>query len=342
MAEDQKLEKNNIILYKGDEGAATIEVLLEDDTLWSTQKTIASLFGVDRSVITKHLKNIFLEGELYEKSVSAKFAHTASDGKTYQTKYYDLDAIIAVGYRVNSKKATNFRIWATETLKEYITKGFVLDEELLKNGTRFGKDYFDELLEKIREIRASERRFYQKITDIYAQCSFDYNKDAEITRTFYATVQNKLHWAITHHTAAEIISERSDSTKKNMGLTNWKNAPEGKILKTDTGVAKNYLSQEEILELNRIVNMYLDYAENQAERHKLMSMEDWASRLDAFLKFNEYDILENPGKVSHAVAKEIACKEFEKYRKIQDKDYISDFDKEVTKKYLDKKGNENT
>lgn len=229
MAEDQKLEKNNIILYKGDEGAATIEVLLKDDTMWSTQKTIASLFGVDRSVITKHLKNIFLEGELYEKSVSAKFAHTAGDGKTYQTKYYDLDAIIAVGYRVNSKKATNFRIWATETLKEYITKGFVLDEELLKNGTRFGKDYFNELLEKIREIRASERRFYQKITDIYAQCSFDYNKDAEITRTFYATVQNKLHWAITHHTAAEIISERADSTKNNMGLTNWKNVPEGKI-----------------------------------------------------------------------------------------------------------------
>ncbi|MBW4257513.1 virulence RhuM family protein [Methanobacterium sp. YSL] len=342
MAEDQELKKNNIILYKGDEGATTIEVLLKDDTMWSTQKTIARLFGVDRSVITKHLKNIFSEGELSEKSVCAKFAHTASDGKTYQTKYYDLDAIIAVGYRVNSKKATNFRIWATETLKEYITKGFILDDELLKNGTRFGRDYFDELLEKIREIRASERRFYQKITDIYAQCSFDYNKDAEITRTFYATVQNKLHWAITHHTAAEIISERADSTKKNMGLTTWKNAPEGKILKTDTGVAKNYLSQEEISELNRIVNMYLDYAENQATRHKLMSMEDWVSRLDKFLEFNEYDILKNPGKVTKAVAKEIASKEFEKYREIQDKDYISDFDKEVARKYLDKNRNGNT
>jgi hypothetical protein len=342
MAEDQKLEKNNIILYKGDEGAATIEVLLKDDTMWSTQKTMAELFDVNVPAISKHLKNIFSEGELVENSVVSILENTARDGKTYQTKYYDLDAIIAVGYRVNSKKATNFRIWATETLKEYITKGFVLDDDLLKNGTRFGKDYFDELLEKIREIRASERRFYQKITDIYAQCSFDYNKDAEITRTFYATVKNKLHWAITHHTAAEIISERADSTKKNMGLTTWKNAPEGKILKTDTDVAKNYLSPEEIKELNRIVNMYLDYAENQAERHKLMSMEDWASRLDAFLKFNEYDILQNPGKVSHTVAKEIANKEFEKYRKIQDKDYISDFDKEVAKKYLDKKGNGNT
>jgi hypothetical protein len=339
MAEDQELEKNNIILYKGDEGAETIEVLLKDDTMWSTQKTMAELFDVKVPAISKHLKNIFTEGELVENSVVSILENTASDGKTYQTKYYDLDAIIAVGYRVNSKKATNFRIWATETLKEYITKGFILDDDLLKNGTRFGKDYFDELLEKIREIRASERRFYQKITDIYAQCSFDYNKDAEITRTFYATVQNKLHWAITHHTAAEIISERADSTKKNMGLTTWKNAPEGKILKSDTGVAKNYLREKEIRELNRIVNMYLDYAENQATRHKLMSMEDWVSRLDAFLKFNEYDILENPGKVSQIVAKEIASKEFEKYRKIQDNDYISDFDKELTRKYLDKNRN---
>ena len=339
MAEDQELEKNNIILYKGDEGAETIEVLLKDDTMWSTQKTMAELFDVKVPAISKHLKNIFTEGELVENSVVSILENTASDGKTYQTKYYDLDAIIAVGYRVNSKKATNFRIWATETLKEYITKGFILDDDLLKNGTRFGKDYFDELLEKIREIRASERRFYQKITDIYAQCSFDYNKDAEITRTFYATVQNKLHWAITHHTAAEIISERADSSKKNMGLTTWKNAPEGKILKSDTGVAKNYLREKEIRELNRIVNMYLDYAENQATRHKLMSMEDWVSRLDAFLKFNEYDILENPGKVSQIVAKEIASEEFEKYRKIQDNDYISDFDKEVTRKYLDKNRN---
>ncbi|MBF4475956.1 virulence RhuM family protein [Methanobacterium formicicum] len=345
MAEDQKLEKNNIILYKGDEGAATIEVLLKDDTMWSTQKTMAELFDVTTPTINEHLKNIFQTGELNEMSTIRNFLIVQKEGNrevTRKINFYNLDAIIAVGYRVNSKQATQFRIWATNVLNELITKGFVLDDDLLKNGTRFGKDYFDELLEKIREIRASERRFYQKITDIYAQCSFDYNKDAEITRTFYATVQNKLHWAITHLTAAEIISERADSTKKNMGLTTWKNAPEGKILKTDIGVAKNYLSKKEILELNRIVNMYLDYAENQAERHKLMSMEDWASRLDAFLKFNEYDILQNPGKVSHTVAKEIANKEFEKYRKIQDKDYISDFDKEVAKKYLDKKGNGNT
>lgn len=341
MVED---EKNNIILYKGNEGAATIEVLLKDDTMWSAQKTMAELFDVTTATINEHLKNIFQTGELNEMSTIRNFLIVQKEGNrevTRKINFYNLDAIIAVGYRVNSKQATQFRIWATNVLNEFITKGFVLDDELLKNGTRFGKDYFDELLEKIREIRASERRFYQKITDIYAQCSYDYNKDAEITRTFYATVQNKLHWAITHHNAAEIISERANSTKKNMGLTNWKNAPEGKIIKTDTGVAKNYLSQEEISELNRIVNMYLDYAENQATRHKLMSMEDWVSRLDAFLKFNEYDILKNPGKVSHAVAKEIASKEFEKYRKIQDKDYISDFDKEVTKKYLDKteKGN---
>ena len=345
MAKDQKLEKNNIILYKGDEGAATIEVLLKDDTMWSTQKTMAELFDVTAPTINEHLKNIFQTGELNEMSTIRNFLIVQKEGNrevTRKINFYNLDAIIAVGYRVNSKQATQFRIWATNVLNELITKGFVLDDDLLKNGTRFGKDYFDELLEKIREIRASERRFYQKITDIYAQCSFDYNKDAEITRTFYATVQNKLHWAITHHTAAEIISERADSTLKNMGLTTWKNAPEGKILKTDIGVAKDYLSEKEILELNRIVNMYLDYAENQAERHKLMSMEDWASRLDAFLKFNEYDILQNPGKVSHTVAKEIANKEFEKYRKIQDKDYISDFDKEVAKKYLDKKGNGNT
>ncbi|MDO5836859.1 MAG: RhuM family protein, partial [Methanobacterium sp.] len=244
MAEDQELEKNNIILYKGDEGATTIEVLLKDDTMWSTQKTMAELFDVTAATINEHLKNIFQTGELREISTIRNFLIVQKEGNrevSRKMNFYNLDAIIAVGYRVNSKQATQFRIWATNVLNEFITKGFVLDDELLKNGTRFGRDYFDELLEKIREIRASERRFYQKITDIYAQCSFDYNKDAEITRTFYATVQNKLHWAITHHTAAEIISERADSTKKNMGLTTWKNAPEGKILKSDTGVAKNYL-----------------------------------------------------------------------------------------------------
>ena len=246
--------------------------------------------------------------------------------------------IIAVGYRVNSKKATQFRIWATETLKEYITKGFVLDDELLKNGTRFGKDYFDELLERIKEIRASERRFYQKITDIYAECSYDYKSDAKITRTFYATVQNKLHWAITKHTAPEIIALRADSRKENMGLTSWKNAPEGKISKRDIQVAKNYLTQEEISELNDIVNMYLNYAENQAKRHIPQSMEDWVTKLDMFLQFNEYDILKNPGKVSREIANEMAGDEFKKFKKIQDANYISDFDKS-TKKYLGNKDN---
>ena len=345
MAEDQKLQKNNIILYKGDEGAATIEVLFKDDTMWSTQKTMAEIFEVDVRTVNEHLINIFESEELKKNSTIRNFRIVQQEGKrkvTRDVNFYNLNAIIAVGYRVNSKKATHFRIWATEKLNEFITKGYVLDDELLKNGTRFGRDYFDELLEKIREIRASERRFYQKITDLYAECSYDYNENAEITKKFYATVQNKLHWAITHHTAAEIIFKRADSTKKNMGLTNWKNTPEGKILKSDIDVAKNYLSQEEISELNRIVNMYLDYAENQAKKGKLVSMKDWASRLDAFLKFNEYDILENPGKVSHAVSKEIANKEFEKYRKIQDRDYISDFDKDVARKYLDKTENGNT
>jgi len=338
MESGDNIIKDIIILYTGDEGAATIEVIFKDETMWSTQKTMASLFDIDRTVITKHLKNIFSEGELDENSVCANFAHTAGDGKRYQTKYYDLDAIIAVGYRVNSKKATQFRIWATETLKEYITKGFVLDDELLKNGTRFGKDYFDELLERIKEIRASERRFYQKITDIYAECSYDYKSDAKITRTFYATVQNKLHWAITKHTAPEIIVLRADSRKENMGLTSWKNAPEGKISKRDIQVAKNYLTQEEISELNDIVNMYLNYAENQAKRHIPQSMEDWVTKLDMFLQFNEYDILKNPGKISREIANKMAGNEFKKFKKIQDANYISDFDKS-TKKYLGNKDN---
>lgn len=329
----QNIQRDNIVLYKGNEGAVIAEVLLKDETMWLTQKVMAQLFDIDRTVVTKHLKNIFRDGELDENSVCAKFAHTASDGKKYSTKYYDLDAIISVGYRVNSKQATQFRIWATQTLREYIIKGFVLDDELLKNGTRFGKDYFNELLERIKEIRASERRFYQKITDIYAECSYDYNKNAEITRNFYATVQNKLHWAITGHTAAELICKRVDSTKDNMGLVTWKNSPDGKILKRDTTVAKNYLDKEELSELNNIVSMYLDYAENQARRHKLMSMKDWVGKLDAFLQFNEYEILENPGKITSEVAKKTAEVEFEKYREMQDKKYVSDFDREV-KKYL--------
>ena len=330
---NEEIKKSEIILYTGDEGAATVEVLLKNETMWLTQKTMADLFNVSPQTINYHLKEIFKTKELEENSVLRKIRITASDGKKYNNNFYNLDAIIAVGYRVNSKQATQFRIWSTKTLREYITKGFVLDDELLKNGTRFGKDYFDELLDRIREIRASERRFYQKITDIYSECSWDYDKDAEITRTFYASVQNKLHWAITHHTAAELIKERADSTKPHMGLKTWKHSPDGKILKGDVVVAKNYLKEKELSELNRIVNMYLDFAENQASRHKKMSMIEWVEKLDSFLKFNEYDILNNAGRVSAEIAKKLASEEYEKYRKIQDQNYVSDFDKE-TKKYL--------
>ncbi len=333
---DEGMQRSEIILYTGDEGAETIEVLFKDETMWLTQKTMSQLFNVDIRTISYHLKNIFESEELNENSVIQDFRITAIDGKNYKTKLYNLDVIIAVGYRVNSKKATQFRIWATNILREYITKGFVLDDELLKNGTRFGKDYFDELLERIKEIRASERRFYQKIADIYAQCSYDYNTDATITREFYATVQNKLHWAITKHTAAEIIYERADSSKDNMGLTTWKHGPHGKILKKDVRVAKNYLSKKEISELNNVVNMYLDYAENQARRHNLMSMKDWIEKLDKFLQFNEYDILNNAGKITKKLADEFANKEYDKFRVIQDATYESDFDK-TSKKYLSKK-----
>jgi len=339
MNEVTRKSSNELILYTSPEGKMSIEVLVHGETVWLTQKRLSELFGVDRSVITKHLKNIFNGGELDKESVSANFAHTAEDGKTYQTQFYNLDAIISVGYRVNSYQATQFRIWATRTLKEYITKGFVLDDERLKQaGTLFGKDYFDELLERIREIRASERRFYQKITDIYAQCSIDYDSKAPISQEFYAAVQNKLHWAITGHTAAELIAQRADAQKPHMGLTTWKNAPGGKIMKTDVGIAKNYLSEKEIKELNRIVTMYLDYAELQAERQVPMKMADWAQRLDAFLRFNDYEILDNPGRVKASVAKSLAEKEYIKFRPKQDKAFKSDFDKLVEKVKKKKKG----
>ncbi len=311
-------------------------MLFSGETAWLTQKKMAELFEVDRSVITKHLRNIFLEGELEEKAVSAILAHTVVDGKHYKTKFYSLDAIISVGYRVNSAQATRFRIWATNTLREYIIKGFVLDDERLKNGRHFGKDYFDELLERIREIRASERRFYQKITDIYAECSIDYDPNSEITKIFYATVQNKLHWAITGQTAAEIIASRADANKQNMGLTTWRHSPNGKILKADVSIAKNYLSERELTELNRIVNMYLDYAELQATRQIAMNMRNWVERLDAFLQFNDYDVLQDAGRISAEVAKSLAEKEYKQYRIEQDKSYESDFDK-VIKKYIGEK-----
>jgi hypothetical protein len=330
---------NDIIFYTTPQGNVSIEVLYNNDTFWLTQKAMAELFGVKVPAISKHLSNIFETNELEEKSVISILETTASDGKNYKTSYYSLDAIIAVGYRVNSHQATQFRIWATKTLKEFIIKGFVLDDERLKQGKRFGKDYFDELLERIREIRASERRFYLKITDIYEQCSIDYNKDAEITQTFFKTVQNKLHWAITGKTAAELIAQRADATKPNMGLTTWKNAPKGKILKTDIGTAKNYMQEKEIKELERIVTMYLDFAELQASRQIPMKMADWVNRLDAFLQFNEYQILKDAGKVSHAVAMNLAEKEYAKFRVIQDKNFESDFEAEVKKlKSPDKKG----
>ena len=326
--------ESEFLLYTTPEGSVHVDVLFQDETAWLTQKRLAELFGVEVNTINYHIKEVFENAELKENSVIRNFRITASDGKSYKTQFYNLDMIISVGYRVNSEQATRFRIWATRTLREYIVKGFAIDDERLKNGHHFGKDYFDELLEKIREIQASERRFYQKITDIYAQCSIDYDKDAEITEMFYKTVQNKLHFAITGHTAAELIAERAQNAEPNMGLSIWKNAPQGKILKTDVSIAKNYLKEKELSELNRIVSTYLDYAENQAKKEQRMTMRDWADKLDAFLGFNEYEILNNPGKVSHEVALRLAEKEYEKFRVTQDQAFESDFDQE-TKKYLD-------
>ena len=328
-------KESEIIFYQGEDGNIKIEVFYHDESFWMTQKKMSELFGVQRPAITKHLKNIFESGELEEDSVSSILEHTAEDGKKYETTFYNLDAIIAVGYRVNSKQATKFRIWATKTLKEFIIKGFVLDDERLKQGKHFGKDYFNELLERIREIRASERRFYQKITDIYA-LSIDYDRNDKLTKDFFATVQNKLHWAITGKTAAEIIYSSADATKIYMGLTNWKQAPEGKILKSDVSVAKNYLNEQHIKELNRIVSAYLDLAENRAERQIPTKMHEWISFLHQFLELSNYPILKDKGKVSALEARIKAEKEFDKHRKIQDKNYTSDFDKEIKRLKGDK------
>lgn len=326
-------KESKIILYQTDEGKVKVSVYYAEENFWLTQKAISELFEVDRTVITKHLKNIFSEGELSEESVCAKFAHTAEDGKIYNTNYYSLDAIIAVGYRVNSMKATQFRIWATQTLKEYIKKGFVLNDDMLKNGRPFGKDYFDELLERIREIRASERRAYQKIADVFEQCSSDYSSNSEETKTFYAFVQNKMHYAITGKTAAEIIHDRSDSEHPTIGLTTWKASPDGKILKSDIKIAKNYLNERELDRLNRIVTMYIDHAEFQALNQNIMTMKDWIEITDEFLKFNRQEILKDAGKISHTDAMTKAESEYDKFRIKQDKDYISNFDK-VMEKYL--------
>lgn len=325
---------NEILLYTTPNGKVKVEVYLQNETIWLSQQKIADLFGVQRPAITKHLKNIFESGELNEEVVSSILEHTtphgAIAGKTQETKvkFYNLDAIISVGYRVNSSRATAFRIWATERLKEYIIKGFTMDDERLKNPNNiFGKDYFEEQLARIRDIRSSERRFYQKITDIYSQCSADYNVEEKTTKDFFATVQNKLHWAITGQTAAELIATRVDSTKENMGLTTWKNAPKGAIRKTDVAIAKNYLNEKELDGLNRIVTMYLDYAENQAKKGVVMYMKDWVVKLDAFLQFNEEAILKHQGKVSHEIALTLAENEFEKFRIAQNKLIESDFDK---------------
>ncbi|MDF0694030.1 virulence RhuM family protein [Aquirufa sp. BABACH-43C] len=325
----ENMQSSDIIFYTTPTGHVNIEVVFNNETFWLTQKAMAELFGVKVPAISKHLTNIFETNELDENSVISILETTAPDGKNYKTSYYSLDAIIAVGYRVNSINATQFRIWATKTLKEFIIKGFVLDDERLKQGKRFGKDYFDELLDRIREIRASERRFYLKITDIYEQCSIDYNKEAEITQQFFKTVQNKLHWAITGKTAAEIIVQRADASKPNMGLTTWKNAPHGKILKGDIGTAKNYMQEKEIKELERIVTMYLDFAELQAERQIPMKMADWVIKLDAFLQFNEYQILKDAGTVSHEVAMKLAEQVYSKFRVNQDHHFVSDFEVET-------------
>ncbi|MFD2885972.1 virulence RhuM family protein [Chitinophaga cymbidii] len=328
------MEKFQVLLYSTPEGNGKIEVFFEDETFWLSQKKMAELFGVDVRTVNEHIKNIFNSSELEPEATIRKFRIVQTEGSrevSREVEFYNLDAIIAVGYRVNSLEATRFRIWATKTLREFIIKGFVMDDERLKQGKQFGKDYFDELLERIREIRASERRFYQKITDIYAQCSIDYDPAADTTQVFYKTVQNKLHWAITGQTAAEIIHNRVDATKPNMGLTTWKHAPDGKIMKSDVSIAKNYMSEEEIDELNRIVSMYLDYAENQAKRQIPMSMTDWVGKLDGFLQFNEYNILKDAGSIRHDIAKKLAEKEFEKFRIVQDQRFESDFDKMAKK-----------
>ena len=323
------------ILYTTADGKVKLEILIRNETVWLTQAKMAELFNVDRSVITKHIQNIYAEHELERKSTCAKNAQVQKEGRrdvSREIEFYNLDVIISVGYRVNSLQATQFRMWATQILKEYIIKGFAMDDKRLKNPKNiFGKDYFEEQLARIRDIRSSERRFYQKITDIYSQCSADYDPNTEITHEFFATVQNKLHFAISGQTASEIIYNRADSEKHNMGLTNWENGPKGSIRKSDVTVAKNYLDESELESLNRIVSMYLDYAELQAKRNKVMRMNDWIEKLNSFLKFSEYDILNNAGKVSHDIAQALALKEFEKFKVNQDKNYISDFDREINK-----------
>jgi len=329
-------QQHSIVLYQTDSTNVCVSVCYANETFWLTQKAMAELFGCSSDNISLHLKNIYAEKELEEISTTEFFSVVQKEGTrdvSRQIKFFNLDAIIAVGYRVNSKQATAFRIWATKTLKEYITKGFVLNDDMLKNGRPFGKDYFDELLERIREIRASERRAYQKIADVFEQCSYDYDKNSETTRAFYAFVQNKLHFAVTGKTAAELIYERADAAQPTMGLTTWSAAPDGKILKRDVTVAKNYLNEKELSRLNRLVTMFIDYAELMAEDEVLMSMKDWLDQTNVFLTNNRRKVLEGKGIVSHEQALDKATKEYEIFRVRQDKEYISEFDKEM-EKYL--------
>ena len=320
---------NEIVFYQTENSDVIVNVVFKNETFWLTQKAMAELFDCSVDNISLHLRNIFNDLELDKDSVTEDFSITAADGKNYKTKCYNLDAIIAVGYRVNSKKATKFRQWATKTLREYITKGFVINEKMLKNGKPFGKDYFDELLEKIREIRASERRAYQKITDIFEQCSCDFDKESETTKEFYAFVQNKLHFAVSGKTAAELVYNRADAKKEHMGLTNWKNSPDGKIYKSDVTIAKNYLNEKEISRLNRLVTMFIDYAELQAEDGNLMRMQDCVDAVNMFLQSTRQQILESKGKISHDQAVEKALGEYEIFRIIQDREYISEFDRQT-------------
>ncbi|MFI3158493.1 MAG: virulence RhuM family protein [Methylococcaceae bacterium] len=326
-------EDSPFLFYAAEDGTVKVQVLLGDETIWASQKGMGEIFDVESNTVTYHLKNIFETNELDEHAVTRKIRVTASDDKNYDTNFYSLDAIISVGYRINSVRATQFRKWATTVLKKYLIKGYALDDDRLKQGNQlFGKDYFDDLLENIREIRASERRFYQKVTDIYAQCSIDYDKDSPITQQFYAHVQDKLHYAIHGHTSSELIKLRADATKPHMGVQTWKNgSKKGKITKLDVTVGKNYLSKDEIDDLNRLVSMYLDWAENFARRHKPLSMKDWAEKLDGFLDFNAYDVLSDYGKVRREDANRHALKEFEKFRVTQDREYKSDFDKVIDK-----------
>lgn len=329
-------QEHEVVLYQIEGTNICVNVMFKEETFWMTQKAMANLFDCTTDNISLHLKNIYKEEELEEEATTELFSIVQNEGQrnvTRKVKCYNLDAIIAVGYRVNSKKATRFRQWATITLKEYITKGFVLNDDMLKNGKPFGKDYFEELLERIREIRASERRAYQKITDVFEQCSYDYDKNSEITKNFYAFVQNKLHFAVTGKTAAELIYERADSEKPAMGLTTWKEAPNGKVLKRDIGIAKNYLNEKELSRLNRLVTMFIEYAELMAEDEILMSMQDWVEQTNQFLMNNRRKVLDGKGKISHDIAMQKAEKEYEVFRVRQDREYVSEFDREI-EKYL--------